>query len=133
MVRALSIRPAAAGTVARLRLLLDADLSPRRIGEPLRNRGHDVHTVADDTALEGLADERLLELAKAEDRILVTRNARDFAPICRQWAEAGRTHAGVILIWTLSHRQYAEIVAGVARWLDQIPEADAWRGIVVRI
>ncbi|HEY3185265.1 MAG TPA: DUF5615 family PIN-like protein [Gaiellaceae bacterium] len=114
-----------------MRLLLDAHLSPRRIGDPLRQRGHDVHTVADDIPLEGLPDERLLELGTAEGRIFVTRNGRDFAPICRRWAEANRPHAGVIVIWTLSHRQYGEIVAGVERWLDRIPDPDAWRGIVV--
>jgi hypothetical protein len=116
-----------------LRLLLDAHLSPSRIGDPLRRRGHDVHTAADDIALQGLADDPLLERATAEERILVTRNARDFAPICRQWAEAGREHAGVILIWTLSHSQFGEIVTGIGRWLDDISEQSAWRGIVVSL
>jgi predicted nuclease of predicted toxin-antitoxin system len=116
-----------------VRILLDANLSPRRIGNPLRQRGHDVHTVADDSDLEGVADEPLLELAIQKERILVTRNSRDFAPIGRTWAEAGRDHGGVILIWTLSHRQFGEIVTGIERRLDELGDQSAWRGIVVSI
>jgi len=116
-----------------LRILLDANLSPKRIGDQLRQRGHDVHTVADDSDLEGLADEPLLELATQEERILVTRNSRDFAPLCRHWAEAGRDHAGVTLIWTFSHRQYAQIIGGVDQWLHELPDPAAWRGIVVSL
>ena len=116
-----------------MRLLLDANLSSRRIGGPLREQGHDVRGVADEPDLEGLDDESVLELATQDERILITRNSRDFAPICRIWAEAGRDHAGVILIWSLSHRQYGEISCGVERWLDEIPNAAAWRGTVVSL
>jgi predicted nuclease of predicted toxin-antitoxin system len=116
-----------------LRLLLDANLSSRRIGGPLREQGHDVRGVADEPELEGLDDVSVLELASHDQRILITRNSRDFAPICRIWAEAGRDHAGVILIWSLSHRQYGEIIAGVERWLGEIPSATAWRGTVVSV
>ena len=80
-----------------------------------------------------LDDESVLELAVTEKRVLLTRNSRDFAPLCRTWAEAGREHAGVILIWTLSHRQFTEIVAAVDHWNAEIPQAKAWRGLVVSI
>jgi hypothetical protein len=63
----------------------------------------------------------------------VTRNSGDFAPICRSWAEGGRDHAGVMLIWTLSHRQYGEIIGGIEHWTEQMPEASSWRGAVVAI
>jgi len=116
-----------------VRLLLDANLSPRRIGGPLREQGHDVRGVAEEPDLEGLDDAPLLELATLDERILITRNSRDFAPICRTWAEAGRDHTGVILIWTLSHRQYGQIVRGVEQWLEQIPSPAAWHGTVVSL
>ena len=116
-----------------MRLLLDANLSSRRIGDPLRERGHDVRGAAAELDLEGLDDELLLALAAHDERILITRNSRDFAPICRLWAEAGREHAGVILIWTLSQRQYGEIIGGIERWLEEIPDAVAWRGLVAGI
>ena len=116
-----------------MRLLLDANLSPRRIGGPLREQGHAGRGVAEEPDLEGLDDESVLELATQDERILITRNSRDFAPICRSWAEAGRDHGGVILIWSLSHRQYREIIGGILRWLDEIPSAAEWRGTVVSL
>jgi hypothetical protein len=116
-----------------VRLLLDANLSQHGVGAPLSDGGHDVRCLAAEPELEGLADEAVLELATAEQRILITRNSRDFAPICRMWAEAGREHAGVILIWTFTHRQFAEIVDGIERWLFDYPDPASWRGLVVAI
>ena len=116
-----------------MRLLLDANLSSRRIGDPLRRRGHDVRGAAAELDLEGLDDESLLALATSDARILITRNSRDFASICRLWAEAGREHAGVILIWTLSQRQYGEIIDGIEHWLAEIPGGAAWRGVTASI
>ena len=73
------------------------------------------------------------DLATQDERILVTRNSRDFAPITRRWSEAGRQHAGVIIIWSLTHRQFNEIVHGVEHWLGQYPNPQDWRGLVVGI
>jgi len=87
--------------------------------------------LAEETALEGLDDPEVLTLAASQERILVTRNSRDFAPILREWAESGRHHAGCILIWSLDHSQFAEIVAGVQHLLAQWPDPDAWREIAV--
>ena len=56
-----------------LRLLLDANLSPKRIGSVLQKRGHDVLSLAADTALGALDDPQVLELAAEQGRILVTR------------------------------------------------------------
>jgi Domain of unknown function (DUF5615) len=116
-----------------MRLLLDAHLSSKRIGKPLRERGHDVRAIAAEAELEGFVDEAVLELAAADSRILVTRNSRDFAPICRRWAEWQRDHAGVILIWSFRHSQFDEIVDGIQRLLDRHATEDSWRGLVVSI
>jgi predicted nuclease of predicted toxin-antitoxin system len=114
-----------------LRLLLDANLSPRHVAARLRQAGHDVLALAEDASHEGMTDPQVLELAAVEQRILVTRNSRDFAPLARQWAEAQRAHAGLILIWTLDHSQFSEIVAGVERQLALRPTKDQWQGITV--
>lgn len=114
-----------------MRLLLDANLSPRGIGARLRDAGHDVLALAQDASYEGLPDPQVLEIASSQQRVLITRNSRDFAPLARQWAEAGRSHAGVILIWTLDHSQFTEIVAGIGRQLQQRPTQEQWRGITV--
>ncbi|MGA2471654.1 MAG: DUF5615 family PIN-like protein [Solirubrobacteraceae bacterium] len=114
-----------------MRLLLDANLSPRGIATPLQAKGHDVVALAADPTLEGLDDPAVLELAAAAQRILVTRNSRDFAPLAREWAEASRRHAGLILIWTLDHSEFAAITAGIERRLERWPRQDQWQDLVV--
>lgn len=116
-----------------MRLLLDANLSGRRIARPLREDGHDVAALSDRPDLEGLADPEVLALAAAEDRILVTRNSRDFAPLLREWAEAGRSHAGCVLIWTLRHDEFGPILEGIRRLLEERPEQSRWRDVAVAL
>lgn len=116
-----------------MRFLLDANQSPRGVGDPLRARGHDVRALADERAADGLEDRAVLELAAAEGRVLVTRNSRHFAPLAREWAEAGRSHAGIVLIWTLDHSEFAGIVAGVSSLLERYPAEDDWRDLVVAL
>lgn len=116
-----------------MRLLLDAHLSPRHISSPLSERGHDALSLAADATLSALDDPEVLALAAEEDRILVTRNARDFAPILREWAEAGRHHAGCILIWTLQHNEFARIVDGVTALFDARPDPEEWRDLAIAL
>ena len=116
-----------------MRLLLDANLSGRRIARPLREDGHDVTALSERPDLEGLADPEVLALAAAEDRILVTRNSRDFAPLLREWAEAGRSHAGCVLIWTLKHDDVGPILEGIRRLLAERSEQSRWRDVAVAL
>lgn len=116
-----------------MRLLLDANLSPKRIGAALERRGHDVVGLASDVVLGALDDSRVLELAAREERILVTRNSRDFAPLLREWAEADRHHAGCILLWTLGHHQFGPIIKGINRLLDERPDPEQWRDLAVAL
>lgn len=116
-----------------MRLLLDANLSPRRVGRPLEKRGHDLLSLASDPALGALDDPQVLELAAHERRILVTRNARDFAPLLREWAEASRHHAGCILIWTLAHHEFGLIIRGVSRLLEARPDPEEWQDLTVAL
>jgi hypothetical protein len=116
-----------------VRLLLDANLSPKRIGSALNKGGHDVLSLAADPALGALDDPQVLELAAQQDRILVTRNSRDFAPLLREWGEDGRHHAGCILIWTLAHNEFGAIISGLSRLLGEYPNADQWRDFAVAL
>jgi hypothetical protein len=116
-----------------LRLLLDANLSPKRIGSAPRERGHDVLSLAADASFGALDDPQVLELAAQQDRILVTRNSRDFAPLLREWAEADRHHAGCILIWTLSHNEFATITKRVAQLLRDRPDPEQWRDLTLAL
>lgn len=116
-----------------MRLLLDANLSGRRIAGPLREAGHDVEALSERADLEGLADPEVLLLAAAEERILVTRNSRDFAPLLRAWAEGGRSHAGCVLIWTLEHDDFGPILEGLRRLLAERPDQPAWRDLAIAL
>lgn len=113
-----------------MRLILDANLSPKRIGSVLGQAGHDVLSLSSDPVLGALDDAQVLELAAQQDRILVTRNSRDFAPLLREWSEAGRHHAGCILIWTLDHHQLDRSSAVLADSCSIIPttsNGEIWR------
>lgn len=116
-----------------MRGLLDANLSPKRIGGALEKRGHDVRSLASDAALGALDDPQVLELAARERRILVTRNSRDFAPLLREWAEAGRHHSGCVLIWTFGHHEFGAIINGVARLLGDRPDPEEWQDIAIAL
>lgn len=116
-----------------MRLVLDANLSGRRIARPLREEGHDVLALSERPDLEGLADPEVLVLAAGDERILVTRNSRDFAPLLREWAEAGRSHGGCGLIWTLRHDEFGPILEGLRRLLAERPEQSAWRDVAVAL
>jgi hypothetical protein len=116
-----------------VRLVLDANLSPKRVGAALERRGHDVLSLASDAVLGALDDPEVLELAAREERILVTRNSRDVAPLLREWAEADRHHAGCILIWTLGHHEFGAIIKGVTRLLTDCPHAEQWRDLAIAL
>jgi ATP phosphoribosyltransferase regulatory subunit HisZ len=116
-----------------VRPLLDANLSGRRIARLLREAGHDVAALSERPDLEALADPEVLALATAEERILVTRNSRDFAPLLREWAEAGRSHAGCVLIWTLRHDDFGPILDGLRRLLAERSEQSAWQDVAIAL
>jgi hypothetical protein len=109
-----------------VRLLLDAHVSGRRVGRALRGHGHDVRALDEQPALEGLADADVLTLATAETRILITHNVTDFPAILREWAEASRSHAGVILIYGIDHNEFDLIGRGIRLLLDSRPSQAAW-------
>lgn len=95
------------------RLLLDEMISAK-IAVQLRERGRDVHAVLERRELVTYPDEALLELAAREDRVLVTKNIVDFAPLGQRWAADSRSHAGLVFIST-----------------KRFPEARDWIGAVI--
>lgn len=113
-----------------MRLLLDAHVSSRRVGRALRDGGHDVLALDEDIALSAVADEEVLRLAAAEDRVVVTYNISDFIRIARRWAEADRHHAGLILV-TSSHSDYGTVLRGVAALMTDHAEQADWSDRVV--
>ncbi|HUG47632.1 MAG TPA: DUF5615 family PIN-like protein [Candidatus Limnocylindria bacterium] len=108
-----------------MRVLLDAHFSGRHIGQPLRSSGHDVLALIEDDELSTLPDEDVMVLAAQEQRIVVTSNVRHFVPIARRWIEAGTNHAGLILV-TLGHQSYGEILRGLDGLFRGRPEQAEW-------
>ncbi|MEI2612364.1 MAG: DUF5615 family PIN-like protein [Candidatus Promineifilaceae bacterium] len=47
---------------------------------------------------EGTDDEAVLAFAAHEQRIVLTSNAQDFAPLVTEWFLSGREHWGVIIV-----------------------------------
>lgn len=95
--------------------------------------GHDVLCLAADATLGALDDPDVLRLAAEQERVLITRNARDFAPLLREWAEAGKHHSGCVLIWTIRHEEFGDILRRVERLLAARPTAREWVDLVVAV
>jgi predicted nuclease of predicted toxin-antitoxin system len=100
-----------------VRLLLDAHVSGRKMGDRLNESGHDVRALDREPDLEALDDNAVLELASMDQRVLVTFNVADFPTILREWGIAGRPHAGIILAYGIDHSEFDLVVRGVERWL----------------
>jgi hypothetical protein len=109
-----------------VRLLLDAHISGSSVGTALRARGHDVRALGQEPRNEGLDDDEVLALATSDRRVLVTHDVTDFPKILREWAETGRSHAGVILIYGIEHGAFGVVIRGVAKLLAGQPRQRDW-------
>lgn len=93
-----------------LDLFADEDSLDRAIVRGLRQRGIDVTTAAE-TGRLGLTDEEQLQFAAEQGRALYTRNLPHFTRIHTEWMQAGRHHAGVIVVRARSMPVGAQIRA----------------------
>ncbi len=93
---------------------------------PLRERGHDVRAADEERELDGLEDERLLDLATDETRAMITFDVKDFTVIARRWAEAGRRHAGLGIVVGVDHGEIGTILEILTRTLAQRPAQSDW-------
>lgn len=109
-----------------MRLFLDAHVSARRIAVALREQGHDVRAADEERQLDGWEDERLLELAATEHRIVVTFNVKDFARLATEWAAAKNSHAGILLIVGVDHAEFDLTLRIIDAALKARRAQDAW-------
>jgi predicted nuclease of predicted toxin-antitoxin system len=108
-----------------MKILLDAHISGRTVGKVLTERGHDVRALDSEPEHEALSDPRVLELATAEGRILVTANIRDFEPLLREWAGEGRSHTGVILVpSSVRNEAFGVLISGAEETLADTGQGD---------
>jgi hypothetical protein len=108
-----------------VRLFLDAHVSARRIATALREQ-HDVRSADEERELDGWDDERLLALATEGRQIMVSFNVADFARITTEWAAAGTSHAGCLLIVGIDHAEFGLILRVIEHGLSTRPDQDAW-------
>jgi hypothetical protein len=108
-----------------VKLFLDAHVSGRRIATALREQ-HDVRASDEERELDGWDDERLLALATEQGRIMVTFNVKDFARITTEWAAAGKSHAGCLLIAGIDHAEFGLILRVIDHALLTRAEQRAW-------
>lgn len=116
-----------------MKLLLDAHLSPARIGEPLRKLGHDVLAIASDVRLARLSDRALMHFAAEQQRVIVTCDGVHFDLLAREWASIQRDHAGLVIVWSLRNGQIPEIVEGVRNLTAARPRQRDWKNLVLTL
>jgi predicted nuclease of predicted toxin-antitoxin system len=96
-----------------LRLLVDEDTQARWLVNLLRSAGHDVLTVPE-ANLAAELDPTVLEYARREKRLLLTRNSEDFLAL----HHAHPQHAGILAIYQdrdpAKNMSYAAIVGALA-------------------
>jgi predicted nuclease of predicted toxin-antitoxin system len=78
------------------RLLIDEDLSPQ-IAYSLATAGIDATSVRDRGRL-GDVDWVILRYCTADQRAIITANARDFEKLAADWQARGEDHAGILIV-----------------------------------
>jgi len=78
-------------------LYFDEDADARSLIAALRQDGFDCLTVRE-ARRERPTDEEQLVYATSQNRVIYTKNVGDFARLHAGWLEAGRTHAGIIVL-----------------------------------
>lgn len=118
-----------------MKLLLDEMLSPD-IAELLPGRGYDVQAIAASAHAE-LSHPEVLDLARSQQRALVTNNVRDFRPLHIAAVQAGGAgHYGMVFMAGDFRRSKADIgrIADALEeklkqcpGLDDLANAEDWR------
>ena len=92
---------------------------PPAVADLLAERGHDAITPAEMGA-HNLSDDVLIELASADDRIIVTENAADFAAVT-----SCAVHF-VLKSWWPTGSLATRLAAALDRWADANPDPGRW-------
>ncbi len=106
-------------------LLLDEMISPK-VAEQLRALGVDVVAISESPTLRPAPDPEVLGLAAGQDRVLVTDNIKDFAPLNVSWAAQGRTHHGILFVSSRTCPHDRSRVERIVSSLQQRVSADRW-------
>ena len=79
----------------------------------------------------GRSDEALLDAAARDGLVLVTYDQRTIPPLLKQWAEAGRSHGGVIFVdeRTVTPSDVGGLIRGLAALHQSLGDRE-WRNRV---
>jgi Domain of unknown function (DUF5615) len=117
-----------------VKALLDEHFS-HRIAQTLCERALDVEAVSERPDLAEAPDQEVMEVARREERAVVTNNIKDFRPIAAERLTSGQGHAGLILVPSRRDRSrdstgiLADAIEEVMRAHPEgIPGAEHWNG-----
>ncbi len=80
-----------------MRVLIDENMSSRRLAVRLQSAGHDV-VLATDVGLVSVSDARVLAWAAAQGRPVLTRDHEDFADLHDLVVAVGGHHPGILVV-----------------------------------
>lgn len=113
------------------RFLLDEHIH-LAVAEGLRRLAFDVFHVCE-TDLSGTPDDQILKKTVELNRILVTRDVRDFSRIARLFLGIERSFPGILLVPpSIPHKDPGTLILAVEKWankygrIDQISGGIAW-------
>src|SRR5947209_7747019 len=99
-----------------IKLFLDEDVHPD-LADAVRGKGFDCQSALEAGRL-GRTDEEQLEYAAAEGRCILSFNIADFAVLAKDWAKAGRPHAGILVTSQVSRKALGQLLARLVDLLN---------------
>ena len=120
-----------------MRVLIDENLTSRRLAARLQSAGHDI-VLASDVGLVSVADASVLAWAVAQDRPVLTRDHEDFATLHDLVVAVGCHHPGILVVrfdndprHNLTERGIATVLGNLessrVRIADAIHVLNHWR------
>ncbi len=100
-----------------IKLYLDEDIHPD-LADAVRGKGFDCQSVLEAGRL-GKTDEEQLEYAATEERCILSFNIADFAVLARDWAKAGRPHAGILVTSQVGRKALGELLTRIVALLNE--------------
>ncbi len=76
---------------------MDENAHSRALVEALTSNGFDCLTV-NEAGMRGASDDEQLAFATSLERAVYTSDMKDFPVVARKWRDAGRFHAGIIML-----------------------------------
>jgi predicted nuclease of predicted toxin-antitoxin system len=118
-----------------VKLLLDEMYSPE-IAENLRDLGYDVISAHERDDLAATDDQEIFRLMQHEERVIVTNNHRDFAPLANAALQARESFSGLVFTSDRSLPRTKQTIPVMVELLDELlkqhrntealPTAIAW-------